>query len=146
MIITIGQTADDKRVLNKSFSGTDIEVTLKQPCSVLNPTFVLKYNSNYITCNYLYAPDLSRYYFIDNITLQTGNRCEISCSVDVLMSYRQQIANINCVISRQQRSGLSLVPDSNIVLQNFNNLDVYNFPSSFDVSIGSYVLQVIGGK
>lgn len=146
MIITIGRTSDDKRVLNKSFAGTDVEVTLKQPCSILNPVFVLKYHADYITCNYLYAPDLGRYYFIDGVTLQTGARCEISCSVDVLMSYRREISAINCVISRQQYSGLTLVPDNNIVLQNFNNLDIYNFPETFDVSFGSYVLQVIGGK
>lgn len=145
-MITIGRTSDDKRVLNKTFTGTDIQVTLKKPCNVLNPAFELKYSADYITCNYLYAPDLGRYYFIDAITLQTGNRCEISCSVDVLMSYRDAIRAINCVVSRQQHSGLSLVPDSNIVLQNFTNLDVYNFPQNFDVSIGSYVLQVIGGK
>lgn len=143
--ITIGHTSDDKRALKKSFSGQNIAVTLKQPCSILNPVFELKYYANYITCNYLYAPDLGRYYFIDNITLRTGGICEVSCSVDVLMSYQHQIASITCVIARQQESELSLVPDSNIVLQNFNNIDVYNFPQTFDVSIGSYVLQVIGG-
>lgn len=145
MMIIIGQTADDRRVLHKNFNGTDITVQLKQPCDILNPVFVLTWRNDYIAANYIHCADLGRYYFVDNVVMLPGNRAEIHCSVDVLMSYANQIDGIRCVVSRQQAEGLSLVPDSNIMIQNYNPVDVYNFPNFFDTSLGSYVLQVIGG-
>ena len=75
-----------------------------------------------------------------------GHRMELTCSVDVLMTYANQIDRINCVVTRQQNSGLTLVPDTGIMVQNYNPIYIYNFPNSFDVSFGSYILQVIGGK
>lgn len=74
-----------------------------------------------------------------------GHRMELTCSVDVLMTYATQIDRINCVVTRQQYSGLTLVPDTGIMVQNYNPVDVYNFSKTFDVSFGSYILQVIGG-
>lgn len=145
MLITIGITSDDKRVLHKSFAGSDINVQLKQPCDILNPVFILEYQSDLVNANYLYCPDFSRYYFITNMNLLPGKRMEINCAVDVLMSYRDQIDNIRCVIARQEHSNLTLVPDTDIVLQNYNPIEIYNFPNRFDVSMGTYVLQVIGG-
>ena len=146
LIITIGTTSDDKRVLHKSFSGSNINVQLKQPCDILNPVFILDYNANLVSANYLRCPELSRYYFINNINLMPGHRMELTCSVDVLMTYANQIDRINCVVTRQQNSGLTLVPDTGIMVQNYNPIYIYNFPNSFDVSFGSYILQVIGGK
>lgn len=145
MTITIGSTSDDRRTLHKSFSGTDINVQLKQPCDILNPVFILDYNAGLVASNYLHCPDFNRYYFINNINLMPGHRMELTCSVDVLMSYVTQIESINCVVARQQHSGLTLVPDTGIMVQNYNPIDIYNFPEAFDVSFGSYILQVIGG-
>lgn len=145
MTITIGSTSDDRRTLHKSFSGTDINVQLKQPCDILNPVFILDYNAGLLSSNYLHCPDFNRYYFINNINLLPGHRMELTCSVDVLMSYASQIDAINCVVTRQQYSGLTLVPDTGIMVQNYNPIYIYNFPNSFDVAFGSYILQVIGG-
>ena len=145
MIITIGTTSDDKRVLHKSFSGSNINVQLKQPCDILNPVFILDYNANMVSANYLHCADFNRYYFINNINLLPGHRMELTCSVDVLMSYASQIDAINCVVMRQQHSGLTLVPDTGIMVQNYNPVYIYNFPISFDVAFGSYIIQVIGG-
>lgn len=146
MIITIGTTSDDKRVLHKSFSGIDINVQIKQPCDILNPVFVLDYNANLISANYLHCADFNRYYFINNINLMPGHRMELTCSVDVLMTYANQIDRINCVVTRQQNSGLTLIPDSQIMIQNYDVINVYSFTNYFDTTLGQYIIQVIGGK
>ena len=145
MIITIGTTSDDKRVLHKSWSGTDITVQLKQPCTVLNPVFIVGYDSTLVSANYLHCTEFNRYYFIDNINLMPGHRMELQCSVDVLMSYSSAIAAINAVIVRQENSGLSLVADTSIMIKNYAIIDTYQFPTRFDTAFGSYVMQVIGG-
>lgn len=145
MIIKIGATSDDKRVLHKSWSGKDIAVQLKHPCDILNPIFILGYDSSFVSANYLHCSELNRYYFIDNINLMPGHRMELVCSVDVLMSYAPQISALTCLISRQEQTGLGMVPDANVVTQNYNPIDIYNFSKSFDIIIGTYVLNLLGG-
>lgn len=145
MIITIGRTSDDRRQLNKSFTGSDITAQLKQPCDVLNPVFLISYSNDYITCNYVHVSDFGRYYFINNINLLPGNRAEISCSVDVLMSWQAGIKSVKTLISRQENAGLSTIPDSNIVIKNYDIINIYASDVSFDTAFGNYVLELYGG-
>lgn len=145
MQITIGRTSDDRRKLQKSFSGSDITAQLKQPCDVLNPVFIISYNSNYITSNYVHVPEFGRYYFINNINLLPGNRAELSCSVDVLMSWQSEINSVKTLISRQENAGLSTIPDSNIVIKNYDIINIYASDMSFDTAFGNYVLELYGG-
>lgn len=146
MIITIGTTTNDKRDLTKSFFGVDVTVQPKQPCDILNPVFILDYNPTFISANYVYCPDFSRYYFISKPpTLLQGHRMEISCSVDVLMSWNAGIKNVSALIVRQENAGLSLQTDPSIMIKNYAIIDTYPFPEQFNVAFGSYVMQVIGG-
>lgn len=145
MIITIGRTSDDRRKLNKSFTGSDITAQLKQPCDVLNPVFIISYSNDYITCNYVHVSDFGRYYFINNINLLPGNRAELSCSVDVLMSWQSGIKSVKTLVSRQENAGLSTIPDSNIVIKNYDIINIYASNMSFDTAFGNYVLELYGG-
>ena len=145
MQITIGRTSDDRWNLHKAFTGSDVTAQLKQPCDVLNPVFIISYNSDYITCNYVHVPDFGRYYFINNINLLPGNRAEISCSVDVLMSWQSGIKSVKTLISRQENAGLSTIPDSNIVIKNYDIINIYASDMSFDTAFGNYVLELYGG-
>lgn len=148
MIITIGTTSDDRRKLTKSFSGVDITVQLKSPCDILHPVFVLAYNPSYITANYLYCPDFGRYYYINNIQVMTGNRIELSCSVDVLMSYNSQIKSLTCNISRNESLRAAYISDSQKPLTTKTQTQTYVFDRNPFVNADGYtdyVLTVIGG-
>ena len=57
---------------------------------------------NLFEYNYLYIPDLHRYYFIENISASTNNVYSISCSVDVLMSFRDEILSLDAYIDRNE--------------------------------------------
>lgn len=124
MQITIGSTSDDKRKLSKSFSGTNITAKLKQPCDILNPIFIISYDKAYMTANYIYVPDFARYYFINNISVMPGNRAELSCSVDVLMSYQQAIKSLKVDVERQEHLTEPYLPDPSYVY--LNTYDVIN--------------------
>ena len=151
MQVTIGSTNDDRRKLTKSFSGTDVVVQLKSPCDVLAPTFILSYKSAYVTANYVYAPELGRYYFIDNISIAPGAKMEISCSVDVLMTYNSQIKRLSVDVNRQENLIEPYLPDPSYVYLNTYDV-VAMLPTSrsnaaFLQSTGTYyfVLGVAGG-
>lgn len=90
----------DNREINKNITEVStIDLTLYLDTNVLNPVFKVKTFNN--SGNYLYVPTLNRYYYINNYTL--SNQCVyLHCSVDVLMSYKKDILNTTCLISRSE--------------------------------------------
>lgn len=148
MMITIGQTSDDRRKINKSFSGTSINVTPKAPCDILNPVFILSWSSSFVKANYLHCPDYERYYFIDDVIFRSGVTVEIHCSVDVLMSYKEQILNLDVYVKRNQAERNKLIVDDRYPAEIMSTLTTKKFNASpFGVDNGyNIVMTVIGGK
>ena len=88
---TLYNCKDDPRKLNKTLKeGTTIQsITPTESCDILNPTFILNYNSDYTSKNYIVvgAP-FNRSYFITDMKIDIGKKIIISCAVDVLDSYK----------------------------------------------------------
>lgn len=144
MLVTLYHNTSDKRCLTKQISEIkDVNVFLFEPCELDKPVFKLKYDDTILNCNYLYT--FGVYYFCE-IEFQTGGICFLRCHKDVLMSNRDALLNLNCEITRQEHSGLTLVPDSQIMIQNYDVINVYSFSNYFDTTLGQYIMQVIGGK
>ena len=100
MTAILYNNVSDNREINKNITEiTSIDLTLYLDTNVLNPVFKVKtFNNN---GNYLYVSSLNRYYYINNYTL--SNQCVyLHCSVDVLMSYKTDILNSTCLISRAE--------------------------------------------
>ena len=55
-----------------------------------------------VTCNYVYIPDFNRHYFVNDITIVRNNLYRLSLHVDVLMSYKNEISNVNALVSRNE--------------------------------------------
>ena len=95
MIVYLYNMIDDKRKLNKTL---DIQ-------TMLTKNFVFKDVSNvnnlntYTTqfdfhiYNYLYIPELKRYYFIDSVDILNNDRLYVQMSTDYLMTYKTLIDN-----------------------------------------------------
>ncbi len=71
--------------------GTVSGVTIKNEMDLMQPVFVLKTDPLVYNANYLYCSFTSRYYYITDITALTGGRVAISCRVDVLYTYKDEI-------------------------------------------------------
>lgn len=71
--------------------GTVSGVTIKNEMDLMQPTFVLKTDPLVYNANYLYCSFTSRYYYITDITALTGGRIAISCKIDVLYTYKDEI-------------------------------------------------------
>ena len=69
-------------------SGASFDVVLKDRTSILNPVFLLSLDS---FPQYNYAKYLGRYYFINNVESVHNNLWALSCSVDVLATYKAAI-------------------------------------------------------
>ena len=100
MTAILYNNVSDNREINKNITEiTSIDLTLYLDTNVLNPVFKVKtFNNN---GNYLYVPTLNRYYYINDYTL--SNQCVyLHCSVDVLMSFKNQILNNTYLIKRNE--------------------------------------------
>lgn len=100
MTAILYNNTSDNRNLNKDLTEiSTIDVTLYIDTNLLKPVFKVKtFNIN---ANYIYVPNLGRYYYIDNCTL--SNQCVyLHCSVDVLMSYKTELLNTECFVSRSE--------------------------------------------
>lgn len=152
MNISIGTTSDDARVLNKTYSfSKTVQATVKYPCNILTPSFVIEYDASVLSCNYVSA--WNRLYFINpngGFTVLTGHRLQIDCMVDALTTYRNEISRLNVDVARQEHIVEPYLPDEKFIF-----LDTYDvvgvLPSSeFNpfktTGLAPYVLAVAGGE
>ena len=105
MTITLYTVSDDPRVLNKTLGSaitTAKTLSIYDSIDIVSPVFVLDYNANIVNATYLYCEELHRYYFINGISLDKGTRMILSCSIDVLMTYKNQLVNCKCCVLRNE--------------------------------------------
>lgn len=100
--------AEDKRVVSKTLTAQrTVSATLLAASSVINPRLRLSWVDAMASYNYCYIPAFNRYYFITDITADTGGAAIINASVDVLMSYADAIKNCPAVVVRYARANQS---------------------------------------
>lgn len=159
-VVQFFKCSDDNRVVSKNltaFSNNQYTgVIPKGEFNIMKPQLIIKVDSANIGelmgfANYMYIPELGRYYYIQSKTLLTGNRISLTGSIDVLMTYAAGIRNLNGTITRQENIGINDIVDSLLPLQNRKELAVIEFESSeFNITNAStssynFVLNVAGG-
>ena len=132
----------DNRVVDKTSYITtykSLRGNFKDEVDLLNPIFTIE--SNVVPqCNYCYIEDFNRYYYINSIKVIRNNLYSISCSVDVLMSYKVFITNSTQYVSRQENTYNELLVDKyvsfsedyeyQVLCSNIDELDYGNTDSS----------------
>lgn len=78
-----------------SGSGSAVSALLKDATSIYNPTFTI--DSKEIA-NFNYVKWDNRYYYIDDIVHETNARESVSCSLDVLATFRTNIFNTRAYV------------------------------------------------
>ena len=114
--VTFYHNYSDNNVLNKSISAIGSAITMNptKDITILNPEFIIAYNSNLITANYCYVAEFGRYYYCD-VAVLTGRRLSVRCSVDALMSFRDSIKKCECNVIRSEK-GITYVKDNKLPL------------------------------
>ena len=96
-------------------------VTFMESTSIENPIFIIGGVTDiaeFCNINYAYLPRLGRYYFVDDITMETGGRVALKCSVDVLKTFSKDIDSMGkTLITRQANKRDLLLPDSMLPLK-----------------------------
>lgn len=79
--------------------GTTVPCLLKSATTFQNPTFILQKPMNDML-QFNYAKWADHYYFIDSTTSINARQTEISCTEDILATYKNEISNYTCFIER----------------------------------------------
>lgn len=137
--------ASDGRVINKNIM--DEQLFQGEFCGyvdVMNPVARFE-NEEVLRYNYAYIPAFQRYYDIVNRTAYRDGAWEVTFAVDVLMSFRRDIMNLNVIADKQSmpNNGNEYIDDSSLVAENVMFQTVYNFQNGFNDS-GEYILITAG--
>lgn len=118
MTVKIYKIADDPRKITKSLvdvgAGKNLvgsyTVTMKQGGDVMNAHFTV--SDDVHDANYVYIADYGRYYFINDVKVSPTGVYEVSCHVDVLMSYAAQLKALTVTLDRSETIFNGYLPDS----------------------------------
>ena len=122
---------------------------LKEETSVTSPSILIEKNDeNILNYNYVFIQEFNRYYFIDDITSENNHLWRLSCSVDVLMSFKTEILHIqNPYVARNEYQYSTNIVDNELAL--YPNVDTIVLPisgspfSELDGNSYCYVLTTI---
>lgn len=135
----------DARVINKILTyGDTLTGDLRDEVNIMNPTIRFELDS-IPQYNYAYIPEFNRYYSITDKTVIRDGLFDITFAIDVLMSFRSDIAKLPAVVDKQSMSevGDEYIDDGSLVTDNYCFTSVYNFPNGFN-SYGEYILITAG--
>ena len=101
------RNSDDPKVVNKSPGAVQREVACSPygAVNLVSPQLEIDYNVLALNSNYCYIGAFDRWYFINDITITPAQKMILSCSVDVLYTFRNQIPNLKACIVRSESIG-----------------------------------------
>lgn len=145
MEIVLYQNMSERQAVTKDLrNGFQLIGSLRNETSVIKPNILIE-ATNPSGFNYCYIPEFGRYYFIDDMTCLRTNLWRIECSVDVLMSFRDGILNLNVIVSDDTSPDQEQYMSGDVWAATVKSkTDVLNFPSGL-LDTGEYILITSGG-
>lgn len=147
MICYLYQNKSEKIKVDKSLTLiTSTDIVVKESTSITSPVFTLSLTNDKATkFNYIYVPELNRYYYVTDIVMVRNNLFEITCHCDVLMSFKKDIRNQSGIIGRQENLYNLYLSDPYFTVNQKQSVVTKEFKKGF-LDDASYVLLVASGK
>ena len=98
-----------------------IRGTFREGFSLTEPTIILT-SEAVPNFNYVYIAVLNRYYYVNSINNISKNLWEVELSVDVLMSWKTEIGNINAFVDRNEFSYNPLIINKELPIEQGYNI------------------------
>ena len=112
---------------------TNIEVKIKEPCSILSPVIIISNAVYDPEWNYCYIYLWKRFYFMHDATIQPGQRWEVQLGVDVLATWKSYILNATAYVARSASNWSNYIPDSTWS----HNSNILHSSQEIDVGLGT---------
>ena len=138
----------DSRKVDKTLTAvsTYSNAVIVGDISIHTPTISLQLDSftDVINFNYIYIPELRRYYYVEESTIREDGFVQIRCRVDVLKSFKNDILASTQYIERQQNKGTYQLPDGMYNIKSNRNLTIKNFGNVIIEPNANFLLQTSG--
>lgn len=146
MTITFYNNESDAIVVSKKITSISSinNAKIVNETDIVNPSIIVSrkfYDSLILKANYLYIDKLERYYYINNISF-AESMIVIDCTVDVLMSYKKQIRNLTCTVTRNENLKNGYLNDDNYNIQAYKQVVCKMFPNG--INNDSIILMTAG--
>lgn len=123
------------------------DCTSRSSLSLMAPQILIEEDISVLSqCNYLYIAEFGRYYYIDSITAGAMGVYVLQCTIDVLMSFKADILQMQGVVERQEQRYDMYLSDGEIPIGARKNFSVYRFPGSMNRSTHTLSMLVVGGE
>lgn len=120
-----------------------VQGTLKDGTSIIDPVIIVSSLLETVrNCNYIEIPEFNRKYFVNNIKSIRNGLVELSCHVDVLESFKDEILSNRALIRRSENNWNLYLDDGSFKLYSNPNVKQLSFPSGFD---GLHYILVVAG-
>ena len=138
----------DSRKIDKTLTtvATYSNAVIVGDMSIQNPTISLQLDSftDVINFNYIYIPELRRYYYVEDSTIREDGFVQLQCKVDVLKSFKNDILASTQYIDRQQNKCTYQLPDGMYNIKSNRNLTIKNFGNVIIEPNANFLLQTSG--
>lgn len=136
----------NNNVLNKKITLiNEYNILLKDNVDVYRP--IIKIKTELLNkCNYVFIEDFNRYYYVVNKRSINIEIIELTLECDVLMSFREHILNLKCIIDKQENINLGnkYYDDNSLISLSKEFIESYNFNNGFNEN-GEFILITAGG-
>lgn len=149
MQVTLYKNLSSPETLNKTLNTAVNAFTcsLKDDTDVNNPVILISKSkvSDVVSFNYAYLDLFKRYYYLELPKERLGGMLEIQGHVDVLMSHRNTIKNLNALVERQENFYNLYLPDLKIPNMSYARVQTRLFPQQ-PLNINGTLLLAVCGK
>lgn len=133
MIIKLFTNKSDAKEATKTLEELgQIEGTLKNACSIIDPVIVIKNRPDFSKLNYIYIEEFGRYYFVNDITILNNNQIQLACHCDILSTSINYWLKLDAIVSRQEFKFNLEINDPNITTRQNNSIQYLVLPNSFN--------------
>lgn len=126
--------------------GTEVPCLLKTATTFQSPTFILQRPMNDML-QFNYCKWADHYYFIDSTTSINAGQTEITCTEDVLATYKNEIDEYTCFIERSNHQDPLLDDPLYLPTEDWQKQDtiVAQPPNVFvNGYAGNYIMRIVG--
>lgn len=144
--ITLYNNKSSGEVLNKNLEIIDHRsISQYDIMSVENPQLILSGDDVDVVqqTNYVYIDDLKRYYNCVPVLLNDSNYA-LNCDVDPLMSFADEILNLNVIVDKNEYEVNPYIDDGSYMVEERQRIETLDFPLGFN-DYGSHILITAGG-
>ena len=109
------------------------------------PNLELAYDTDIFNyANYCYIQELGHYYYMSE-PVMSQQRITFSLTTDLLMSFKDDILELECIIARQENINNKYLDDNRLPVLNRQDVTTLEFPSGFENYHYECIMSVNGG-